>query len=66
MFIVIGCLGTVIGEADSIDAAIVTVQSQFPLTDKKQRSMRNALGTLKAGAEYHIEYGGSGCTVRRS
>jgi len=64
MFTIIGCLGTVVAQADTIDAAIDAVRSQIPLTDKKVRAMRNALPKLSGAAEHHVDYGGSGCTVR--
>lgn len=66
MFKVIGCLGTTVADVDSIDLAINTVLSQIPIGHKKVRTMRNALGKLAQGQEYHVEYGGSGCTVVRS
>lgn len=66
MFTVIGCLGTIVGQANSTDEAITIVQQQIPLSDKKLRTLGNALQRLAAGSEYHVEYGGSGCTVRRS
>lgn len=64
MFVVIGCLGSVIAEVNTIDEAISSVLSQITVSDKKQRAMRNALERLNAGSSYHMEYGGSGCTVR--
>lgn len=66
MFTVIGCLGSVVCTTNSTDEAIASVLSQIPLGAKKQRTLTNALGKLAAGSEYHVEYGGSGCTVRRS
>lgn len=65
MFTVIGCLGSVIGTADSTDQAVSMVQSQVPISTKKVNAMRNALERLATGREYQVEYGGSGCTVRR-
>ena len=65
MFIVIGCLGTVVAQVDSIDDAIKSVLSQVSVGVNKQNKMRNALGKLTTGSEYHVEYGGSGCTIRR-
>lgn len=65
MFTIIGCLGSVVGTADSTDQAITIVQAQVPISTKKVQAMRNALDRLATGREYHVEYGGSGCTVRR-
>lgn len=65
MFTVIGCLGSVVAEVNTVPDAIASVLSQIPVSDKKVRSMTNALERLATGAEYHIEYGGSGCTVRK-
>jgi hypothetical protein len=66
MFTIIGCLGAVVAEVNSTDEAIKSVLSQIPVGDKKQRLMRNALDKLTVGGSYEVEYGGSGCTVRRS
>ena len=65
MYKVIGCLGTTVADVDSIDLAINAVLSQVQAGAKKVRTMRNALSKLQQGQEYHVEYGGSGCTVRR-
>jgi len=65
MFIIIGCLGSVVAEVNSTDEAIKSVLSQIPLGNKKQRTLANAIERLAIGSEYHVEYGGSGCTVRR-
>lgn len=66
MFTVIGCLGTVVGQVDSTEQAVTIVLSQVPISDKKAQTARNAVQRLAKGAEYHVEYGGSGCTIRRS
>lgn len=65
MFNVIGCLGVTVGEADSIDMAVLLVQRHIPIGKKKIQTLRNALSRLAKGQEYHIEYGVSGCTIRR-
>lgn len=65
MFIVIGCLGSIVGEVETTEEAMHVVQRQLPIGKKKVQAMRNALERLRAGSEYQLEYGTSGCTVRR-
>lgn len=65
MFIVIGCLGSIVGEVETTEEALHIVQQQLPISVKKSGTLRNALGRLAAGSEYQLEYGTSGCTVRR-
>lgn len=65
MFNVIGCLGVSVGQADTIDMATLLVLRQIAIGNKKVQTMRNALSRLTTGQEYHVEYGGSGCTIRR-
>lgn len=65
MFIVIGCLGTVVAEVETTEEAVQVVQRQLPISKKKVQTMRNALDRLRAGSEYQLEYDMSGCTVRR-
>lgn len=65
MFNVIGCLGSSVGLADSVDMAVLLVLQQISIGKKKVQTMRNALEKLAVGKEYHVEYGGTGCTIRR-
>lgn len=66
MFTVIGCLGSIVAETDSTDEVLLAVQKQIPIGKKKMQTLTNALARLSTGREYHVEYGGSGITVRRS
>ncbi len=65
MFNVVGCLGVTVGNADSIDIAVLLVLRQVGIGKKKVQSMRNALSRLTVGHSYHVEYGGTGCTITR-
>lgn len=60
---VVGVLGSVVAIVDSIDAVVSTVQGQHPISDKKQRTLRNKLGKAKPGAMVWTDYAGSGCDV---
>jgi hypothetical protein len=65
MFTVIGCLGSIVAQVNSTDEAVHVVLRQLPISVKKTTTLRNALERLPTGSEYQVEYGTSGCTVRR-
>lgn len=63
MFIIEGCLGVTIGSVESVDEVCALVQKQIPVSAKKVKAMRNGLSGLAKGLFYHIEYGGTGCSI---
>ena len=65
MFNIIGCLGVTVATVDTIDKAVLEVLRQIPIGNKRIKSMRNALERLTTDRQYHVEYGHTGCTIKR-
>ncbi len=66
MFTIIGCLGAIVGSTDNVDEVLAILQQQLPISEKTIGRARKALQNNSFKHEYHVEYGGSGCTIRRS
>lgn len=63
-YIIIGCLGSVVGSVSTIPDAVQIVQAQLPISTKTAAALANKLERAKPGQEVDADYGGSGCTVR--
>lgn len=63
-YIIIGCLGSVVGSVDNIPDVISTVQRQLPISNKTCTTLNNKLLRATPGQQVDVDYGGSGCTVR--